>query len=272
MNLRQHNARGGFTLIELLVVIAIIAILASLLLPALSRSKEAGRTAACKNNLRQWGLALAGFVGDTSAYPQFVTNADPYNPAQPTIWWVDRLERYSGATWETNLLIGKWTAKSALLVCPTYGRMCRESGVGLLASGPASWTLDHYWGAYGYNAYGCSTSGSNLLIGAYGLGGQSTAPAPTLESEVIRPAAMVAMGDAPLAENPDRLQGSTDLREGFASLRFHYFPPAQGRRHGGNFNMLFCDGHVTAMKVMQLFDQENDNVRALWNYDGLPHR
>jgi prepilin-type N-terminal cleavage/methylation domain-containing protein/prepilin-type processing-associated H-X9-DG protein len=81
---RCHRAIG-FTLVELLVTVAIIAILASILLPALSHAKESGRTTFCQSNLHQIGLALQLYVGESrnrmpTIYDQgvgtnFLTNA-----------------------------------------------------------------------------------------------------------------------------------------------------------------------------------------------------
>src|SRR5213592_4476646 len=93
------HARAGFNLVELFVVIAIVAILAALLLPALTKAKEQGRSSICKNNMRQLTLAMVLYADDNNDHlpwpgdvdrnwpPDWVFGGQPNTfPNNPATW------------------------------------------------------------------------------------------------------------------------------------------------------------------------------------------
>src|ERR1044071_10069111 len=94
-----EGGRGGFSLIELVAVIAILSLLAALLLPALAKAREQGRSSVCRNNMRQIGLAMTLYTDDNSDYlpwpgdtdrnwqPDWVFGGQPETfPDNPAMW------------------------------------------------------------------------------------------------------------------------------------------------------------------------------------------
>ena len=96
---RPHRRDSGMTLIELLVALAIVAVLLGLLLPAAQAVRASAVRAGCQNNLRQIGLALAGFHNSESRYPTGVSRS---NGPTPYLNWQSRLLPYleQRAAWE----------------------------------------------------------------------------------------------------------------------------------------------------------------------------
>jgi prepilin-type N-terminal cleavage/methylation domain-containing protein len=80
----------AFTLIELLVVVAIIGILASMLLPTVSKAKFAAQSAVCRSNLRQVMIAAQAYVSNTGGYPPWEMWTQPEGKTSKE--WIDFLE------------------------------------------------------------------------------------------------------------------------------------------------------------------------------------
>ncbi|MDO8619736.1 MAG: prepilin-type N-terminal cleavage/methylation domain-containing protein [bacterium] len=250
----MKTQKNGFTLIELLVVIAIIAILASLLLPALVSAKAKAQSTQCRSNLRQMGIGLLGYTLDNGMYPDYARCASEKEPRGAR--WYDSIEAYYTRTLQWGE--GKFG-------CPTYK--------GFTGDIRPTTFIGESFGSYAYNI-GSYENG----FYRYGLSDGRAVFELTLEmtpipdSKVRSPSDMIALGDSvgrsfypefPLSEGPDIL--SRRIGGYFETPK-----DAPYRRHRGLSNILFADGHAEAIKHKKLFDDTEAALRR-WHRDNEPH-
>jgi len=214
----QANSPGAFTLIELLVVIAIIAILAAMLLPALSRAKHKANGVYCMNNTKQLQLGALMYAGDNNE--RLVLNKPLNTTSQPGDCWVYNLMNWSGGDWCTNPeraktgLLGEYTGKSVTVYkCPADTKLAHDNLPRI-----RSYSMNRFMGN--------KSDGSAWMFFVK-------------SSDILRPANYFVFLD----EHPDGINDGFYACDGAPNGNEGNWQDLPASSHGGACGFSFADGH-----------------------------
>jgi prepilin-type N-terminal cleavage/methylation domain-containing protein/prepilin-type processing-associated H-X9-DG protein len=215
-----------FTLIELLVVIAIIAILASMLLPALNQARDKAKSIKCVSNIKQIQTALITYTSDFDGF--LVPGSDVNNNVR---WWGTRTS--SSADWENNGPLMPYLGNSeGAKKCPS------TPGIDKISSD----AFEKGSGGYGYNnQYLGSTMYCSPWPNCYNL--------PKI-SMIRRPAKTVAFTDAAEQKNGKLIEASECTSPKYAAYPTFNASPTIHFRHASRANVGWVDGHASSETMM----------------------
>jgi prepilin-type N-terminal cleavage/methylation domain-containing protein/prepilin-type processing-associated H-X9-DG protein len=268
--------QSAFTLIELLVVIAIIAVLASLLLPALARAKQKARAVQCVSNLRQWGLSLLAYTSDADdTLPRDGTDdggqygvdtgltTGPGSPHDPNAWFnvlppymADQtLSHYYdlGGPPKTTLPFPGNSA-SRLWHCPS----AKAAGA------------DHFLrgGSFGFFSY-CLNLDLKLKSSIRNnvVGNSWAYPHMPRPGAIANASSVVLFTEVAFSPTLETYLRDPDRNGIFPAARWERF----AQRHGGRGTLIFLDGHAALVPFSYVFKgittdrEEKFNPDIIWN-------
>jgi prepilin-type N-terminal cleavage/methylation domain-containing protein/prepilin-type processing-associated H-X9-DG protein len=225
--MKKTLKRFQFTLIELLIVIAIIAILASLLLPALKKARERAKQIQCAGNLKQINSAAFMYVNDYNSYLPHSGDAQ----------YVLSSDSTRARSWKESILIylnkksTKYNCEHGALWCPSQKNM---------SCGYSAYGDGGFYGGYGWNFF---VGWRNYEVPPY--------PSWVKLSLIKKTSIMILAGDG----------GDYYISNGSNSYPAFYIywhdSTYMATRHSGGGNYLHVDGHISWHKPLEVFTNTN---------------